>query len=235
MCGEKALGAARARLAPGEQRLLQRQPGCLTARSRRDHTRRDSHLQTSLLNHLPSANICQVWEIKWLQKSLVPAFQSARAGSSQAGWQPPRVLSPPPAPSLKPQLPWDRGTTQPPCPACSSARRARTPPRCHAAPLPAWDGCCRHGHHCPCHPDLDISTAPPPSSYLHPHLCTRTAISTRSTSSLQPSTQHQTSLSSNASSPPCQPGVPGYLCPACTTQPSLSLAPGCLCSLCHCP
>lgn len=42
-------------------------------------TRRDSHLQTLLLNNLPSANICPAWEITWLQKSSVPAFQSASA------------------------------------------------------------------------------------------------------------------------------------------------------------
>lgn len=41
--------------------------------------RRDSHLQTLLLNNLPSTNICPAWEITWLQKSSVPAFQSAGA------------------------------------------------------------------------------------------------------------------------------------------------------------
>lgn len=62
--GEKVVGAAllaldcgRASLSPGEQRLQQRQLGSPMAQSWRDHTPR-FHLQTSLLNHLPSTNIC---------------------------------------------------------------------------------------------------------------------------------------------------------------------------------
>ena len=55
-----ALGCARARLGPGERWLRRRQPGCCTARSRRDHTPRFPSVNLAiesspLRQYLPSA------------------------------------------------------------------------------------------------------------------------------------------------------------------------------------
>lgn len=63
-----------------------------------------------------------------------------------------------------------------------------------------------------------------PSSCPHPHLCTTTANSTRSTALLQPSAQHQRTRSSTAPSAPCHPSVPSDHCPAPPT-PGSPLSP----------
>lgn len=153
-------------------------------------TRRDSHLQTSLLNHLPSANICQV-------QGDISGFKSHRcrhfnppglaAAGGRAGWQPPGVAGCPDSsapPNPEPQLP----TEQPLRPACSSVRRARTPSTllrstsaCLAWMLPPWAPQ-------PVPPLPGRQHRPSLPSCPHPHFCTRTAISIWSTCSLQPST-----------------------------------------------
>lgn len=236
--GEKVLGAAplapgcaRARHGPVEQRLQRRQPSCRTARSRWDHTPRfpsaNLTIESSpLRQYLPSAGD------KVATKVIGASISIHRAGGRGVAGQAGSPLS---------RRGPDRSAPRAPCPPSSpctppaAARRgARTPLDPCAAPLPAWDGCSCHGHCCQRQPAPGISTAPPPALTPTPapvqpsprsqHLPCKPQCSTK------PPPQY---CPIPAMSPQCpQPSLPG---PACATQPALSLAPGCLCSLCSCP